>query len=70
MMIDRRDFVAGTALVAVTPALRLLRPDVASPEWDVARPVFMISGWSAQTDSSPDDQVWLTVGHGWRTAWR
>ena len=27
MMIDRRDFVACTALVAVTPALRLLRPD-------------------------------------------
>ncbi len=70
MMIDRRVFVAGTALAAVTPVLWLLPPDVAVLERDVIRPVFMITGWSMQTYSSPDDQVWLTVGHGWRTAWR
>ena len=27
-------------------------------------------GWSRQDDTDPDDQVWLSVGHGWRTAWR
>jgi hypothetical protein len=69
MMVDRRVFVAGAAAVAVTPALRLL-PDVAAPALNVARPVFMIEGWSVQDDGSSVDQVWMRVGHGWRTAWR
>ena len=70
MMVDRRVFVAGAAAVAVTPALRLLLPDVAVPALNVVSPVFMIDGWSVQGDGSPDDQVWMRVGHAWRTAWR
>ena len=71
MMIDRRDFVAGAALVAITPALRALPADAAAPASnDVTRPVFMIWGWSQQGGIDPDNQVWITVGHGWRTAWR
>ena len=30
----------------------------------------MIDGWSAQDDGDPDNQIWIKVGHGWRTAWR
>jgi hypothetical protein len=70
MMIDRRTFVVGTALVAVTPALPPFPRAVASPVPDVAGPLLMIHGWSVQADGSPDDQLWLMVGHGWRTAWR
>jgi hypothetical protein len=70
MTIDRRVFVAGAALAIVTPALRILPPNVAAPESDVVEPLFLISGWSLQDDSSADDQVWLAVGHGWRTVWR
>jgi hypothetical protein len=71
MMIDRRVFVAGAALVVVTPVVRFLPADAAVPALnDVTEPVFMISGWSQQDAIDPDNQVWLSVGHGWRTAWR
>ena len=70
MIVDRRVFVAGTAAVVVTPALGLLPPDVAVPALNVIQPVFMIDGWSVRGDVSPDNQVWMRVGHGWRTAWR
>jgi len=71
MMIDRRDFVGGAALVAITPALRALPADAAVPALnDVIRPVFMIRGWSQQGGTDPDNQVWISVGPGWRTVWR
>jgi hypothetical protein len=70
MMVDRRVFVAGAAAVAVTPALRLMPPDVAVPASNVVEPVFMIDGWSVQDDAGADNQMWMRVGHGWRTAWR
>ena len=49
MMINRRAFVAGTALLAVAPACGLLPLDAAADLADVRPPVFMINGWSAQT---------------------
>jgi hypothetical protein len=71
MMIARRDFVAGAAFVAFAPALRALPADAAIPALnDVIQPVFMISGWSQQGGTDPNNQVWISVGHGWRTAWR
>jgi hypothetical protein len=71
MMIDRRVFVAGAGLVAVMPALQCLPADAAVPAVnDIIQPVFMISGWSMPDETSPDNQVWLRVGHGWNAAWR
>jgi len=67
MMIDRRVFVAGTALVAAAPAFRLIPMDAAASVAD-AVPVLVIDGWSTPDDSG--GQVWMRVGHGWRTAWR
>jgi len=64
MIVDRRVFVAGAALVAVAPALRLLPADAA-----IQQPAFMISGWSEEV-GSVDNQVWLRVGLGWKSAWR
>jgi hypothetical protein len=71
MIVDRRVFVAGAAVAAFSPALRLLASDVAVPELNaILPPEFRISGWSAEADGSTGDEVWMRVGHGWRTAWR
>ena len=70
MLIDRRAFVAGTTLAAVTPALPAFLLDFAAPVPDVSRPCLVIQGWSTDDRDSPDDKVWLRVDHGWRTAWR
>ena len=70
MMIDRRTFIVGTGLAAVMPtsALALTQlPSAAPPPGGV---VFMIDGWSVPGDAGPGDQVWMRIGHGWRTAWR
>ena len=71
MIIDRRAFVAGAAVAAFSPALPLLASDVAVRELNLVQPpMFMISGWSAEGDSNTGDEIWMRVGHGWRTAWR
>ena len=73
MIVDRRAFIAGTALVVVAPAIGLLPAPAASPAPTaptIGRPVFMIEGWSAQDDSPKDDQLWVRVDRSWRTAWR
>jgi hypothetical protein len=70
MIVDRRVFVAGAALAAIAPTLRILPSEAAVPEVGaIQQPAFMISGWSEE-DSNVDNQIWLRVGLGWRTAWR
>jgi hypothetical protein len=70
MIVDRRVFVAGAALAALTPALRLLPSEAAVLESGaIQQPALMISGWSVE-NGSVDNQVWMRVDLGWRTAWR
>jgi len=70
MNVDRRVFVAGAALAAITPALRILPSEAAVPvAAAVEQPTILINGWSV-VDASLDDQIWLNIGHGWKTAWR
>jgi hypothetical protein len=69
-MIDRRAFVAGVALVAITPALGVLPSGVAARGADVIQPVLMIDGWSQQDPSASENQLWMRVSRGWRTTWR
>jgi len=70
MIVDRRVFVGSVALAALTPALGLLPSEAAVPEAAaVAQPTLMISGWSAES-AGIDDQIWMRVGLGWKTAWR
>ncbi|MEH2515668.1 hypothetical protein V1279_001241 [Bradyrhizobium sp. AZCC 1610] len=70
MIVDRRVFVVGAALAAFTPALRVLPSEAAVPEAGaIQQPALMISGWSVR-DSSADNQIWMRVGLGWKTAWR
>jgi hypothetical protein len=68
MIVDRRALLAGTALVAVTPIFRLL--PLLPPSTSPNAPAFLIAGWSVEDDIDPSNQMWMRVGHGWRTAWR
>jgi hypothetical protein len=70
MMINRRDFVAGAALVFVGPTVGLLPPQQPSSSKNQSGVVFMIRGWSVQDDRVSAHQVWLTVSNSWRAAWR
>jgi hypothetical protein len=70
MIVDRRVFVAGAALAALTPALRVLPCEAAAPESGaIQQTALMVSGWSVES-GSVDDQVWIRVGLGWKAAWR
>ena len=69
-MIDRRSFVAGTALVALTPALHWLPAQLPTPETATDRLVLMIEGWSVPDENAPADVAWIRIGRSWRTAWR
>jgi hypothetical protein len=70
MMIDRRIFIASATLVAIAPSLELLPRQISTHEKGPNRIIFMIEGWSTLDETDTSDQVWLRVGHSWRTAWR
>ena len=70
MMIDRRAFVAGTASVAVVPALSVLPAQLSPSEIATGRLVLMIEGWSLPEEGGAADVAWIRIGHAWRTAWR
>jgi hypothetical protein len=70
MLIDRRAFVAGAAAVAAAPICELSAQPSSLRAATTSAVVFMIDGWSVQSDDETADQVWIRIGHGWRTAWR
>jgi hypothetical protein len=70
MMIDRRDFIASTILVGLTPAIQLSPRQQSSSAASQSRVVFMIRGWSVEDERAGANQVWITVNNSWRTAWR
>jgi len=69
-MIDRRTFLAGTALVALAPPLERLPAQLPTPETAKGRVVLMIEGWSVPEESAAADVAWIRIGRSWRTAWR
>jgi hypothetical protein len=73
MVIDRRTFVLGAGLAAV-PILGVALPQQTAEAAGVAagasHPVFSIVGWADRDNAGADNQLWLKVGPGWRTAWR
>jgi len=70
MMIDRREFVAGTALLSVSPHLALSATPVSPIAATANRVAFMIQGWSAPNDDESTDQYWISISPRWRTTWR
>jgi hypothetical protein len=70
MIIDRRDFIAGAALVAVAPPLQLLPTQLSQPVMNLSYPVFTIDGWSVKDSSDATSQVWIRVDRSWQVAWR
>jgi len=70
MMISRRTFVAGSALVAVAPALDLLPAQLPTPETTIGRVVLLVEGWSVPDESGAANAVWIRIDRSWRAAWR
>jgi hypothetical protein len=70
MIIDRRDFIAGTALVAVAQPFQLLPRKLPQPATNMSYPVFMIDGWNVQGSSDATSPMWIRVDRSWRVAWR
>jgi hypothetical protein len=70
VMIDRREFMSGTALVALAPTLSLLPVVLPTPAAETNRLVMKIYGWSTPGQSGTDEEVWIRVNRSWRTAWR
>ena len=70
MIIDRRELIVGTAIVAVAPALNLLPRLLTSDETELSPVTFMIEGWSSQDDGGTANVLWMRIGHAWRTSWR
>jgi hypothetical protein len=68
-MIDRREFLSGTAVVAVVPTLSLLPVALPTPAAETSRLVMKIVGWSTPGQRGTDEEVWITVYRSWRTAW-
>jgi hypothetical protein len=70
MIIDRRELIVGTAIVAVAPTLELLPSPLTSDETELNPVTFMIEGWNSQEDGGTANLVWLRIGHAWRTTWQ
>jgi hypothetical protein len=70
MMINRRTFVAGAVVAAVAPTPDLLARLSAPPAEAKGRVVFLVEGWSVQSDDETADRMWLRIDRGWRTSWR
>jgi len=70
MMIDRRTFVAGTALIVVAPTVNLLPVELPNPERLTGQLVLMIDGWSVPDECNAADTVWIRIGRSWQVAWR
>lgn len=70
MKIDRRNFLAGAALVVVAPPLPALLTS-STPTAGIGGPTaVMIDGWSVRDDLATTDQLWISINRSWRTAWR
>jgi hypothetical protein len=70
MMIDRRAFVAGSALGLVTPTLGLSLTPPQRPAMNAGWPVLVIENWRVQAGLESEDEVSIRLDHRWRAAWR
>jgi hypothetical protein len=70
MMIDRRNFIARTIVLAAAPTIQLLASQQSSSATSQSRVDFMIRGCSVQDDHAGVNQAWITVSNSWQTAWR
>lgn len=70
MMINRRNVVAGTALVAIRPTLSFASALLPMAESEAPRLIVKIDGWSEPDQSNSADAAWIRVSRSWRAAWR
>ena len=82
MLIDRRGFMQGAALIAVGNVLSLssdirsygspgpgFPPTESAVTGTAADIVFRVNGWDCLGDST-GDEIFISVNQAWRTAWR
>ncbi len=69
MMIHRRAVIAGLALTAVAPIPDSSARLSSALTTGANRVVFRIDGWDVDSGEASLDEVWIRIGHGWRTAW-
>jgi hypothetical protein len=82
MVIDRRGFMQGAALIVVGNLLPLssdirsyaspspgFAPTESAVNGTAANLVFRVNGWDCLGDST-GDEIFLSVNQAWRTAWR
>lgn len=70
MMIYRRTFMGGAALIAVAPLAEFLVQPVSLPADKISRIGFLIEGWTRPTADGNADHVSIRISSGWRTSWR
>ena len=70
MLIDRREFVTGAALVTLAPTPALPSTRVAAPSAKHGQLVMKIEGWTSPDQSGADDEIWIKLDRSWRAAWR
>lgn len=70
MTIDRRTFVAGAVVAVVAPFPELLARPSVPPAARTSRVIFLVEGWSVQSDDDTADQMWFRIDRGWRASWR
>lgn len=70
MMIHRRAVLAGLASAAIEPIPDSSARRSSALIAETNRVVFRIDGWSVHDGGANVDEVWIRIGHGWRTAWR
>jgi hypothetical protein len=82
MIIDRRKFIQGSALVASTSVLATLIPRSLAPQMQCVRSeesadaavespvVFKIDGWNLDDERPEENEMLIRINQSWRTAWR
>jgi hypothetical protein len=69
-MIDRREFVSGTALIVIAPTLQLLPTSPPEPLAQERPLVVKIDGWSLPDASNTSEEIWIRINRSWRISWR
>lgn len=70
MMVHRRAVLAGLASTVIGPISNSSAPLSSAPAEEINRVVLRIDGWSVHDGDATVDEIWIRIGHGWRTTWR
>jgi hypothetical protein len=71
MIIDRRKFIQGSALVAsLAPQMQCVRSEESADAAVESPVVFKIDGWNLDDERPEENEMLIRINQSWRTAWR